>query len=74
MSDAPEPVRWWSAKRFAEFVVHLAVFSVLWLSWSRFAEEAEEVPRMLLVGTAVAAGLTWGIPFWSQKKGGDKTP
>ena len=73
MSDVPEPVAWWSAKRFAEFAVHVAIFSVLWLSWSRFTGEPAEATKMLVIGSAVAGGLTWGTPLFSRRKASDAT-
>lgn len=68
-SEPAEPVRWWSAKRFAEFAVHFVIFSVLWLSWSRFEGSPPETPRMCLIGGSLAAGLTWGIPLWKRITG-----
>ena len=61
------PVRWWSAKRFAEFAVHFVIFCILWLSWSRFAGEPADEQKMVFMACAVAAGLTWGTRLFGKK-------
>ena len=63
-----EHTPWWSVRRLAECAVHLVVFSLLWLVWSLLAGEPYDLPRMLLIGGAIAAGLTWGLPLFSGKK------
>ena len=64
---ATERTPWWSARRFAECAVHLVVFSLLWSVWSLLAGEPCDLPRMLLIGGAIAAGLTWGLPLFRRK-------
>jgi len=69
LSDASKPVAWWSAKRLVEFFVHLTIFCLLWLVWSRLADEPSEPTKMLVVGGSVAAGLTWGVALWKRRTG-----
>jgi len=67
--DSPGPTAWWAPKRFAEFAVLLGLFCFLWIVWSRMAGDPHDLTRMLIVGTSVAAGLTWGAPLWARLTG-----
>jgi hypothetical protein len=66
VSGTPTP--WLSAQRFGECAVHFVLFCLLWCAWSWIAQEPYEIPKMLVIAAAVAAGLTWGLPLLSSKK------